>query len=238
MLGDIIFNAIKLIFSNKNNSLVNTEATPEPIQEETDAPESEEINPVDVYLKTFSPEKLKKELFKYTPLENIEGNWPLILDALNQRNLMDKDMVCYVLATVFVENAKFSSQAETPSRLSTKNGLPPFDFSAYVGKGGNENLEQASLYRGAGFIQLTLRNNYEFYDKRLNLDGGLVRKGYEAARIPEIAANILAEYIKDREAKLRIAFSEDDYASMRKQVNTGLIHLEDFTNAFKILKSK
>lgn len=201
--------------------------------EETLAPEVG-VPPVVDVSDIFEVDKVKKELFPFTPLVNIQENLPLILEALKNRGLGDPEFVCYVLATLVVENDKFKPIAEQPSKYSTKSGKPPFDFSKYENNAdlGNNKPGDGALFRGSGFIQLTGRYNYTVMDKKLDLDGGLIESGYEGGNEPHIASAALAQYFKDRETRARKAIAADDYTALRKIVNGGTIHLEKFKAAY------
>lgn len=189
-------------------------------------------------LDTFEPEIIKKELFPFTPLNNIKEHWPLVVEALERRDIADPEMLCYVLATIAVENDKFKPLDEKPSKWSTKSGKPPYDFSKYEGRAdlGNINPGDGSKFFGRGLIQITGRYNYSVYDKKLKLDGGLLEYP-EAANQPNIAAAILAEYFEDRMDKIRPALATNDYAKLRRIVNGGTIHLDKFTEAYKKARS-
>lgn len=202
---------------------------------------TEGINPLnsisnyDTMLEKYSPTKLKKELFIYTQLKNIEENWPLILEALDKKGLCNDDkFLCYVLATIKVENAKFKPSTEIPSKYSTKNGKLPYDYSAYENRKdlGNIYPGDCNLFPGRGLIQITGRNNYTIYDKKLKLEGGLL-KTPEAANEPHIAAAILAEYFEDRQVKINAALATDDFVTLRKIVNGGTHGLDDFIETYK-----
>lgn len=184
-------------------------------------------------------EQIKKALFTFTPLADIKQTWEVLYPALQAQQLADREMLTYILATIYVENDKFKPLAERPSKWSTKGGQPPYDFSHYVGKGGNKTIEEASLYRGSGLIQLTLKNNYMYYDSALGLKGRLVREGYVAGNEPLIASKVLAQFIKDREPEIRKAIAERDFKKMRKIVNgPAMLHWEKFKEAFlKLEKS-
>lgn len=201
----------------------------------------EELHPMsdkDIILTKLTPEVLKKNLFKFTPLSNIQENLPLIYKELEKRNLLTKDMVIYSLATLYVENDKFKPISEIPSKWSTKNGQKPYDFSNYIGKMGNKTLEDASLYRGSGLIQLTLKGNYELYDKLLGLQGKLIKEGYKLGNDPAIAAKVFAEYLKQNEQAIKKALLTKDYFKDDRQVVNGpkALHWEKYKDAHLILE--
>lgn len=191
-------------------------------------------DPVDEVLERFQPEVIQKILFPYTPLVNINTNWPLIVKSLVKRGLVDDKFICYVLATIKVENDKFKPINEVPSKWSTKSGQAPYDFSKYEFRKDLGNVEEGDgkKFAGRGLIQITGRYNYTVYDKKLKLDGGLIQHP-EAANEPHIAAAILAEYFEDRMDKIIPALTLNDYAKLRRIVNGGIIHLDKFTEAYK-----
>ena len=235
LLGTLIGIAQQLLSKNNKEAV-----TPEEVQD------SEAISAVlppakeawENALALFEPAIIKKHLFPFTPLANIEANWPLIVKALDRRGICDNEMLCYVLATISVENDKFKPISEIPSKWSTKSGKPPFDFSKYEGRKdlGNTELGDGAKFSGRGLIQITGRYNYTVYDKKLDLDGGLIAHP-EAANEPNIAAAILAEYFEDRMDRVKPALANEDYTTLRKIVNGGTIHLDKFTEAFKKAKS-
>jgi hypothetical protein len=186
----------------------------------------------------YTPE-LVRNLFKFTHKDDIECNLPLILSALKVRGLDDSPMINYTLATLFVENDKFVPLNERPSKWSTKGGQPPFDFSNYEGRQDLGNVQQGdgAKYRGRGYIQITGRYNYTVYDRKLNLDGGLVANP-EFANQPNIAAAILAQYLKDRETRIRQGLNCRDFIDLRRVVNgRAALHWEKFRDAFLLLEA-
>ena len=58
-----------------------------------------------------------------------------------------------------------------------------------------------SMYRGRGYIQLTGRNNYEYFGKKLGID---LINNPDLANDPQIAANIAAEFFHSNKAWKKI----------------------------------
>ena len=57
------------------------------------------------------------------------------------------------------------------------------------------------------------------------------------ANQPDIAAKLLASFLKSKEAKIRAALKKNDLKLARKLVNGGSHGLEQFTQAFNIGKN-
>ncbi|HJU92658.1 MAG TPA: hypothetical protein VJ656_06995 [Pyrinomonadaceae bacterium] len=56
------------------------------------------------------------------------------------------------------------------------------------------------------------------------------------ANQPDIAAKLLASFLKSKEAKIRAALKQNDLKTARKLVNEGSHGLDQFTQAFNIGK--
>jgi peptidoglycan L-alanyl-D-glutamate endopeptidase CwlK len=56
----------------------------------------------------------------------------------------------------------------------------------------------------------------------------------EIANQPNVAAQLLAAYLKDREERIRDAITNDDLKTARQLVNGGSHGLDRFTDAFRI----
>lgn len=180
--------------------------------------------------------EIKKQVFPFTPIDNIKNNWSLIVEALDKKDLLDKDMVCYSLATIAVENPGFIPISEKPSKYSDSDGQAPYNFSKYdtmTALGNTPELDgDGEKYKGRGLIQITGFNNYQDMDIKLNLDGGLLDNP-DAANEPHIASFIFAQYMKDRENRIRKAFLTKDLVTLRKVVNGGTIGLDKFKEAYE-----
>ena len=182
----------------------------------------------------YTPEVLKTKLFKFTSLENIKINWPLLLTELEKRDLLDKEMLLYSLATIYVECDIFKPVAEGISKWNTDK--EPFD--KYIGKLGNINLTMAQLYRGSGMIQCTGYVNYKHFDDILNLKGKLIKDGYIYGKEPLISASIFAEYMDERKDGIRTALNIRDFKKARSYVNGNYaLHWEKLKTAYEILET-
>ena len=168
-------------------------------------------------------------MFPVTPVANISANLPPVLDALVGANMPDKLMVLMALGTIRAETESFQPISEGQSRFNTSPSGHPFDLYDHRQDLGNTGPPDGATFRGRGFVQLTGRANYQRISTELNVD--LVNQP-ELANQPLIAAKILAQFLADREDRIREAVTEHDLAAARKLVNGGSNGLDRFVDAF------
>jgi putative chitinase len=179
-----------------------------------------------------TPEVVSK-MFPLTPISNIRANLPFVLAALNADTLGDKDMVLMALGTIRAETASFRPISEGISRFNTSAGGHPFNLYDHRSDLGNQGPPDGANFKGRGFVQLTGRANYTTFSAELGMDNGLVTQP-ELANDPQIAAQLLARFLKDKEAAIRRALANNDLKTARRLVNGGSHGLDDFTSAFRI----
>jgi predicted chitinase len=105
---------------------------------------------------------------------------PTIAKALANEGILTPQVLAYALAT-----AQYESSLRP---IAEVNGQQQAASHGY--EGGNK-------YYGRGFIQLTHKSNYDDMDKQLGLNGQLSNNP-DLALDPEIAAKILAKFMKTR----------------------------------------
>lgn len=146
--------------------------------------------------------QLVKEILDTIPdayKENAQKHLSEIIDALAAENILTPRTLAYALATTQHESG-FAPIEEVDGREQARR----------LGYGGGED------YYGRGFIQLTHRQNYENMDKRLGLNGELVKNPNLALR-PDIAARIMAAFMKDNGV---VALAEKgDFLGARGPIN-------------------
>lgn len=173
-------------------------------------------------------------MFPGTPRTNIETHLPFVLSALENTQLVDKPMVLMALATIRAETAGFLPISEFVSRFNTTlPGTPPF-FDKYDNRTdlGNRGPHDGAAFKGRGFIQLTGRNNYTRYSQILGLGDELVDNP-GLANTPQIAAALLAEFLKERQRQIREALQQNQLDKARRLVNGGTHGLAEFTKAYR-----
>jgi peptidoglycan L-alanyl-D-glutamate endopeptidase CwlK len=167
------------------------------------------------------------------PIGNITKYLPDVLAALAQRDLGDREMVLMAIGTIRAETGRFAPISELVSRFNTSPNGHPFDL--YDGRKdlGNRGAPDGSAFKGRGFVQLTGRANYQKFSVQLGLGNGLVDNP-ELANDGKVAADLLALFLKDKEAKLRDALLDDDLRTARKLVNGGAHNLTEFSEAYRV----
>ncbi|MEW6103628.1 MAG: peptidoglycan-binding protein [bacterium] len=173
------------------------------------------------------------KMFPYTPVDNIKTNLPFVLNALMEKELVDKPMVIMALATIRAETESFEPINEGKSKFNTSPGGHPFDLYDNRKDLGNQGQGDGERFKGRGFIQLTGRSNYQKYGKAIGLGNNLIDNP-DLANDPDIASKLLAIFLKDKERAIKEALIDNDLRLARKLVNGGSHGLERFTEAFNI----
>jgi len=166
------------------------------------------------------------------PRANIEKNLPLVLNALVDPQLADKQMILMALATIRAETASFAPISEGQSYFNTSPGGRPFDLYDHRADLGNLGPPDGERFRGRGFIQLTGRFNYSLHSAAIGMGRQLIDDP-ELANDPAIAARLLASFLKHHEDRIRTALTADDLREARRLVNGGSNGLEAFEAAYR-----
>jgi len=171
-----------------------------------------------------------QKMFPHTKRSNIEKNLPYVLNSLEKFDIADKEMILMALATIRAETESFQPISEYKSKYNTSPGSDhPYDKYDNRADIGNQGPPDGDMYKGRGYIQLTGRYNYQDMSDYLEID---LINDPERANEPEIAADILALFLLNRQDKIRRALAEGDLAKARKFVNGGRHGLEVFEDAF------
>jgi len=176
------------------------------------------------------------KMFPGVSLTNIQTNLPFVMSALTAASLDDKNMVLMALATIRAETGNFTPLSEFQSRFNTAPGGPPFGLYDNRKDLGNLGPPDGANFKGRGYIQLTGRSNYQIHGAAIGLGNQLVDNP-SLANQPNIAAKLLASFLKSKEARIRSALAQNDLATARKLVNGGSHGLPEFTQAFNIGKT-
>ena len=176
------------------------------------------------------------KMFPGTPVANIKANLPVVLQALVDAGLADKSMVLMALGTIRAETASFKPISEGISKLNTTPGKHPFDKYDDREDLGNLGRPDGDRFKGRGFVQLTGRANYQEHGAAIGLGNQLIDNP-DLANNPDIAAKLLASFLKNKEKAIRNALKAGNLKKARKLVNGGSHGLDEFTNAFNTGKN-
>jgi peptidoglycan L-alanyl-D-glutamate endopeptidase CwlK len=171
-------------------------------------------------------------MFPATPVANIRAHLPAVLNALVEAQLDTKEMVLMALATIRAETESFEPVSEGASKFNTSPGGHPFDLYDSRASLGNLGPPDGERFRGRGFVQLTGRANYLQHGRAIGLAEQLIANP-ELANDADIAARLLASFLKSREKAILAALEENDLATARKLVNGGSAGLARFADAFQ-----
>jgi len=176
------------------------------------------------------------KMFPGTPISNITANLPIVIQALADAGLADKDMILMALATIRAETASFEPISEGISHFNTSPGGHPFDKYDNRHDLGNQGPPDGDSFKGRGFVQLTGRANYRQHGAAIGLGNQLIDNP-KLANQPDIAAKLLASFLKSKEQAIRNALRLGDLKTARKLVNGGSHGLVQFSSAFNIGKN-
>src|SRR5882672_3349430 len=140
------------------------------------------------------------KMFPGVPVKNIEDNLPFVLKALADAALADKDMILMALATISAETGNFTPLSEFQSKFNTPPGGPPFSLYDNRKDLGNQGPPDGANFRGRGYIQLTGRANFLEHGQAIGLGNQLIDNP-KLANQPDIAAKLLASFLKSKEQK-------------------------------------
>lgn len=178
-------------------------------------------------------EDIVKKIFFDAPLGNIKKYLPKVLHYLETVGLGDREAILMALGTIRAETAGFEPISEFISQFNTSSDGHPFDLYDFFSGIGNGAFGDGAMFKGRGFIQLTGKFNYNKFSKKIYGDDRLV-KIPDLANDPDIAAKLLAEFLKGSESCWRsTALVERDFAAARKCVNGGTHGLSNFKTAFE-----
>jgi hypothetical protein len=171
-------------------------------------------------------------MFPATPKAKITANLPFVLAGLHARSLGDRPMVAMAPSTIRAETEGFVPISEGRSTFNTR--VTPFDrYEPGTPAGinlGNTVVGDGARFKGRGYVQLTGRDNYTRIGPQVGEN--LVAQP-ERANDPAAAGLILAQFLKNHEAKIRTALGNDDLHLARKLVNGGSHGFERFADAFE-----
>lgn len=218
--------------------LANGQAQPAPPPATTSVPISSTpiVNPATTSPFPAATVKVVSKMFPATPIANIQANLPIVLQALADAGLADKEMVLMALGTIRAESASFRAISEGISKFNTTPGRHPFNLYDDRASLGNLGRPDGARYKGRGFVQLTGRDNYRVHGAAIGLGNQLITNP-ELANRTDIAAKLLASFLKNKEKAIRDALHANDLKLARKLVNGGSHGLVDFTDAYSIGKA-
>lgn len=173
--------------------------------------------------------RIVARMFPAARIDNIRTNLPIVLTALIEPELADKEMVLMALSTIRAETGGFEPISEGRSHFNTSPGGRPFDLYDNKTSLGNLGPPDGETFKGRGFVQLTGRSNYQIHGQAIGVD---LIADPELANDPQIAARLLASFLKSKEDAIREALDASDLAQARKLVNGGAHGLGAFTDAF------
>jgi hypothetical protein len=170
-------------------------------------------------------------MFPVTNKANIVANLPFVLAGLRGCGLTDRSMVLMALATIRAETEGFLPISEGRSRFNTLvTPFDKYDTGTSIGRVlGNTQAGDGPRFKGRGYVQLTGRDNYTRIGAQIGVN---LVDDPERANDPEVAGKILAQFLKNKESRIRNALANRDLHDARKAVNGGSHGFNRFKDAY------
>ena len=115
--------------------------------------------------------------------------------------------------------------------LQHQSGRSPFDLYDNRKDLGNQGAGDGARFKGRGYVQLTGRVNYARFGPEAGAD---LIGDPDRANEKVTAAQILAAFVKVKEAALSAALAKNDLAAARRLVNGGSDGLDRFSEAYNL----
>jgi len=141
--------------------------------------------------------------------EAVEQNLPIVKAALKEFGLSDRNMVIAAMAVMRINSTNFAPFIEPESIARRYEGRADM---------GNTEPGDGVKFKGRGFIGLTGKANYALYGKQLGID---LLQDPDAANKPDIAARLMAAFLKRTAVAMRSAISEKDYNRALRLITGG-----------------
>jgi len=147
----------------------------------------------------------------HAPPANVEGHWPLIVDALAALKILDPAVEVAAIASIGSAGYLFAPEKEVGSEAYFRR---MYEFKRSLG---NHEPGDGARYCGRGFVPLVGRAEYARFGKLIGLD--LVEQP-DLAMDASVAARILAyDFMLKGVPK---AAAEEDWVKVRKLVHGDL----------------
>ena len=176
-------------------------------------------------------EDIVQQIFFDAPRGNVRKYLSIVLHYLESVGLGDREAILMALGTIRAETAGFEPISEGVSQFNTSPGDHPFALYDFRGDLGNGSFGDGARFKGRGFVQLTGKSNYNKFSQKIYGDDRLV-KVPDFANDPDVAAKLLAEFLKDSVSGWRGTVVTRDFEEARRSVNGGTHGLSDFVTAF------
>lgn len=150
------------------------------------------------------------------PLANVEAHWPLILQALADRNQHSARSLAGALGTIAIETGSTFAPVDEAYWLS-----PAARLAYYLDTSQHAEYQGGPQFHGRGFIQLTHDYNYQAAGDAIGVD---LLHDPDLAMQPDIAAKVFAWYWWQRD--IQEPANRLDWREVRRRVQGGSAGLD------------
>ncbi len=163
-------------------------------------------------------EEILQQVFPKAPAHKIKAYAPAFERACEQMGFHTPKRIAALMGQIAVESGELRYDKELPSKYNKKDPQDKSEPTGTLYEGrkllGNTQPGDGPLFIGRGVLQLTGRENYTLYGKKLGID--LVGNP-ELACEPTVSVQIACQYFLDR--KLHEAADRWDLDTITLRVN-------------------
>jgi len=152
-------------------------------------------------LEFITPEKVSK-LFIQAPVRTIDAHFPIIKEALIEKQLTDIQSVVFALSVISAVSTTFNVHEETETRFNTSPGGLPFDLYDNRRDIGNSGHPDGERFKSRGFCIFRGRFQYQRLSEMIGIGNQLIEEPEQATKV-SMASKILACLVHDQKKNIK-----------------------------------
>jgi peptidoglycan L-alanyl-D-glutamate endopeptidase CwlK len=192
---------------------------------------AKEDHPVYNALKFITPEKVSM-LFPQAPVRAINAHFPILKEALTEKQLTDIKSVVFALSTISAVSTSFNVHEETVTRFNTSPGGLPFDLYDNRRDLGNTGHPDGERFKSRGFCVFRGRFQYQKLGIMTDIGNELIEQPEQMTKV-SMASKILACLIHDQEKNIKCALLQNNLQSAYMLVTNDIEGFDRFRATYR-----
>jgi len=182
-------------------------------------------------LKSITSEKVSK-LFPLAPVRTIDAHFPILKEALIEKQLTDLKSVIFALSTISAVSTSFNVHEETVTRFNTSPGGIPFDLYDNRRDIGNSGHPDGERFKSRGFCIFRGRFQYKRLSAMTGIGEQLIDAPEQLTKV-SMASKILSNLIHDQEKNIKCALIQNNLQSAYMYVTQDIEGFDQFRVTYR-----